>query len=418
LSRHRRWQKEFDPLATQWLFAAVIHSYFKYFSRLAIAACWVIALSVAPGAEPKSSPALHLAVRDISFRQEVQRAIDRGLAWLQTQQNSNGWWSTPDHPAITALALTAFHGEPNGRYAAASFVKQGRAFLVSLAKPDGGIYQRDLANYNTGISMMALLSAHGTEYDETLRKARGFLVHSQIDMGEKGRLDTPLDGGVGYGSKYDHSDLNNTLVSLEALYHSKRLVQDIGGAESTDLNWQAAIHFLQSCQNLPSHNREAWASDSPANKGGFIYYPGQSMAGAITNSTTGRVAYRSYGSASYAGLLSFIYADLKPDDARVAAVKNWLSANYTLEENPGMGAQGHYYYLHLLTKALTLLGQDEFTLKDGRRFNWRREAALKIMNLQQRDGSWVNENARWWEKDAALVTSYMVISLELLHRGL
>ena len=106
-----------------------------------------------------------------------------------------------------------------------------------------------------------------------------------------------------------------------------------------DLNWQAAVHFIQSCQNLPSHNAETWASDDPQNKGGFIYAPGRSMAGQ-TNGPSVRVAFRSYGSMSYAGLLTYIYADLKPDDPRVTAVVNWLKDNYTLDENPGMGPQG------------------------------------------------------------------------------
>jgi squalene-hopene/tetraprenyl-beta-curcumene cyclase len=44
-------------------------------------------------------------------RQEVRAAIERGLAFLQKAQNSNGWWSTPDQPAVTALVLTAMNLE-------------------------------------------------------------------------------------------------------------------------------------------------------------------------------------------------------------------------------------------------------------------------------------------------------------------
>ena len=43
---------------------------------------------------------------------------------------------------------------------------------------------------------------------------------------------------------------------------------------------------------------------------------------------------------------------------------------------------------------------------------------MKLMNLQQRDGSWSNDNGRWREKDAPLVTAYAVLSLELIWRGL
>lgn len=154
------------------------------------------------------------------------------------------------------------------------------------------------------------------------------------------------------------------------------------------------------------------------NKGGFVYYPGHSMAGGETNATTGRIALRSYGSISYGGMLSYIYASLKRDDPRVVAVFDWLRANYTLEENPGMGPQGLYYYLHTMTKALTIYGVDELELKDGRKLNWRKEVAMRLLNLQRQDGSWLNDNARWWEKDPALVTSYAVLSLEMIWRGL
>ena len=66
------------------------------------------------------------------------------------------------------------------------------------------------------------------------------------------------------------------------------------------------------------------------------------MAGESKGSKSGRTALRSYGSISYAGMLSYAYANLKKDDSRVTAVRKWLTDNYTLEENPGMGAQGHH----------------------------------------------------------------------------
>ena len=133
---------------------------------------------------------------------------------------------------------------------------------------------------------------------------------------------------------------------------------------------------------------------------------------------SGRVALRSYGSASYAGLLSYIYADLKQDDPRVRAVYDWLRANYTLEENPGMGAQGLYYYFHTMSKALSALEVDEIKMTSGKPVDWRKELALKLIDLQKPDGSWVNDNGRWWETDPALVTTYSVIALERIYRTL
>jgi squalene-hopene/tetraprenyl-beta-curcumene cyclase len=369
---------------------------------------------------PKRAPIPIPSGHDESLRHEVQRAIDRGIAWLVANQNSNGWWATPDHPAVTALPLVALNGEPSGKYlkAPTPALQRGYAHLLACVKPDGGIYATNMANYNTSISLLALMSANRPDYDAVARKARAFIIGTQVDFGEKGQLDTPFDGGVGYGNKYSHSDLNNTLVALEALHHSRRLIADTKVGNTKDLDWQAAIHFLQNCQNLPAVNAQPWVAADAANKGGFIYYPGNSMAGGVTNSATGRVALRSYGSASYAGLLSYIYAEVKRDDTRVTAVLDWLRANYTLAENPGMGPQGYYYYVHLMTKALTAAGVHELETKGGGKVQWRREVALKLMNLQKPDGSWANDNARWWEKETPLTTSYSLIALEMIWRGL
>jgi squalene-hopene/tetraprenyl-beta-curcumene cyclase len=83
-----------------------------------------------------------------------------------------------------------------------------------------------------------------------------------------------------------------------------------------------------------------------------------------------------------------------------------------------MGPQGLYYYFHTMAKALSLHGLDHLEVADGKRIDWRRELALKLLNLQNADGSWANENGRWWEKDPALVTAYAVMTLELIHQRL
>lgn len=381
---------------------------------------WMLALCASAFAVRAAEVAAVRQPKDVSFANEVEHSLARGLTWLQANQNSNGWWSTPEQPAVTALVLTAFVGNPKNRYRSPepAWLKRGYGFVLASAQPDGGIHRSNLVTYNTSISMMALLAANRPEYDPVIRKARAFLVGLQRDFSDKGRLDDVFDGGIGYGSKYQHSDMGNTLAALEAIYYSRNLNADQKLSDTKDLDWAAAIQFLQNCQNLPAYNQQKWASDDAKNKGGFVYYPGHSMAGGETNATTGRIALRSYGSISYGGMLSYIYANLKRDDPRVVAVFDWLRANYTLDENPGMGPQGLYYYLHTMTKALTAYGVEELELKDGRKLNWRKEVAMRLLNLQRQDGSWFNDNARWLEKDPALVTSYAVLSLEMLCRGL
>ncbi|MEW6427110.1 MAG: prenyltransferase/squalene oxidase repeat-containing protein [Thermodesulfobacteriota bacterium] len=359
--------------------------------------------------------------RDLSLKLEIGHAIDKALTWFTAQQNPAGHWSQPEYPALTGLVLTGYMGEPSGAVKAnpPEAVVKGYQYLLQCVKPDGAIYVKDMANYNTSVAIMALLASYDPSYEPIIRRARNFIVGLQDDFDRPGELDNPLDGGIGYGGTYKHSDMSNTYYALEALHYTKFLSSD-AGADATplkDLNWQAAIRFIERSQNLPESNDQPWASGDPENRGGFVYFPGDSKAGEVETGD-GKKALRSYGSISYAGLLSYIYADLRPDDPRVKAVLDWLARHYTLEENPGMGQEGLFYYYHTMAKGLSAAGIDTLTLADGRRVNWRKELAKKLLDLQHADGSWVNPTGRWWEKDPVLVTAYATIIMEILHRGL
>jgi len=348
-----------------------------------------------------------------SLRNEVHRSIQKGLDSLTQSQAREGFWSSPDYPAITALCLSAFRLQPTEKEGVPdpAVVKKGYDFLLSCVQTNGGIYRKELPSYNSSVCLSALVLARRPEYTPAILNARRFIASLQV-----GKLDGVSDGGIGYGNQDKQPDLSNTSLALEAMAISKSALKDTA-ADLPDLNWRAAIHFIQSCQNLRSYNRETWVSDDPLNKGGFIYAPGRSMAGE-TNLADGQVAFRSYGSMSYAGLLSYIYADLKHDDPRIVAVMDWLKANYSVEENPALGPQGLYYYYHTMAKALSVYGADVLETKAGKSINWREQLALKLINLQRPDGHWANENGRWFEKDPALVTAYAVIALELIHSKL
>jgi squalene-hopene/tetraprenyl-beta-curcumene cyclase len=391
-------------------------------SPLLLLAALVVSVTTLGAAEP---PARDEA--NVSLRNEVLTSISKGLAWLQRQQQPSGALANPlnpatsaDHPALTALPLLAFHHEPTGLAATqyAETLKKGYAYLRTQVQADGGIYAKGLSNYNTSVALTALLNSGDPKDEPILTKAREFIVGQQAT----GMTKPGLDGGFGYGPtgaspKRMHPDLDNTLIALEALRAYKRARPTTEIPPEKDLNWQAAIDFITRTQNLPSHNKMEWASDDPANKGGFVYYPGFSNAGEV-ELPGGKKALRSYGSMTYGGLLSFIYADLKKDDPRVTAALEWLGKNYTLEENPGMGRAGLYYYYHLAAKGLASAKIDKLKTADGKTVNWQRDLALKLINLQKPDGSWVNDTARWMETDPVLVTAYSVLTLEILYNQL
>lgn len=367
------------------------------------------------GADQKTS----LKETDISLAHEVQRSIDRGLEYLAKQQTPEGFWAPAEHPAMTALALSAMQGDPSGAWPKkeAAKVKQGYDFILKNLKEDGSIHAGKLITYNTSVSLMALSLAKDPALRPAVIKARQFLINTQLDVNEKGKTDSPVDGGFGYGNTFEQGDMSNTYLALQALYYSKGIAKSGSETPVKDLNWEAAINFLQNCQDLPKKGETTVAENR--GPGGFAYRYNESKAGSVTNATTGKVTFRTYGTMTYAGLLSYIYADMKKDDPRVVAAQSWLESNYTLKENPGLEAQGLYYYYHLMAKALNTLGTDYIKTADGKMVNWRKDLALHLINKQKTDGSWVNEeNGRWWEKEPPLVTAYSVMALELVHGGL
>ncbi len=363
------------------------------------------------------------APRNESLKQELRLGVERGLNFLRAHQNkTTGQWGEAEPVAITGLGIIGFMLDPNRKPGdpVPAEVEQATKFLISNAKPDGGIYVKARGNYNTALALTALLLNNKPENEEVMLKARRYLVHNQLDLDEKGKQDNPLDGGIGYGDdKGMHADLSNMTFALEALYYSQQLLADKGDAAKNEpqLNVAAAIDFIQRCQNRPASNKSTWVSKDPKDAGGFIYNPTETRGAKVTN-PDGTVSLRSYGSISYAGLLSFIYAGLEKDDPRVKAVIEWINANYSASENPGLGAAGLYYYYHTLSKALSIAKIDFIKTKDGKLINWRADITQKLLGLQQGDGSWSNTEGRWMESDPVLTTSYILMALGRIHQTL
>ncbi len=370
-----------------------------------------ILLATAIGNAAESNPQ-----RYESLRQEIRQSIARGNAWLKTQQKPAGHWDDEGTPAFTALALTAASRDPNldRKAPLPEHLEKGFNWLLAQQKEDGGIYNRGLSVYNTATSVTAMVATGQEKYEPAIVKARKHLIDQQWDIDKKKETDNPNDGGIGYGSKNDHTDMSNTYLAIEALALSKKVVEDGKHGNQPDLDWDAAVTFLSRCQNLEATNDRDWASDDPKNKGGFIYAPGDTKAGE-DKLPDGRTALRSYGSISYAGLLSFVYAKVSASDPRVVAVKEWLGKNYNLDENPAMGAQGLYYYYQTMSKALAAANIETLKLENGKEADWRKDLGEKLLVKQREDGSWFNDNGRWMESNAVLVTAYTVLSLEQIY---
>ena len=113
----------------------------------------------------------------------------------------------------------------------------------------------------------------------------------------------------------------------------------------------------------------------------------------------------------WAALLNHLCAGIEKNDPRVQSPFNWIMDHWTLEEVPGLGQDGLYYYYIVLAKALALYGQDILTLADGRQINWRTELVRKLINIQKTDPK--TGNGFWGENDPVLATTYSLLALEV-----
>ena len=327
--------------------------------------------------------------------------VERGIEYLKVNgQAQDGSFSSQMGSGITALATTALLR--NGRTPKDPVVAAALQYLKSQIQPGGGIHKQRsrLANYETCVGILCFTAANADgRYDKIIKNAEARVRGLQWDKG-KGKHESDFSyGGVGYGEK-SRPDLSNTGFLIDALKAC--------GAGENDEAIQKSLVFVSRCQNLEtSHNTTPFAAK--VNDGGFYY---TCVLGRQDESRqTPEGGLRSYGAMSYTGLRSLIYAGLTKDDPRLKAAVEWIRKHYDVTAHPGMGNAGLYYYYHTLAKAMDALDVDYFEDAQGVRHDWRKELAQELARRQRDDGSWVNDNRRWFETDPNLVTAYALLTL-------
>ncbi len=342
-------------------------------------------------------------------RKEAEAAIERGFAYLKNSQDAGGGWTPKYGAAITAIVGQAF--VQDGKYGPRSpVVQKAVERVLATRQKDGGIYTpgMNLENYQTAVALSFLAGVRDEKTSAAIDAAQRFLTSLQYDDHEKIDPSNPWYGGAGYTST-KRPDLSNTQMMLEALHQS--------GLPASDPAYQKALKFISRCQNLAATNDQAFAKKG-SNDGGFIYSPvsgGESKAAGVGELIKHDVP--SYGSMTYSGFKSMLYAGVDKKDPRVKGAYDWICKNYTLEGNAGMPAgksslQGLYYNYHVFAKSLKAWGEPTVTDSKGTIHNWRIELIRKLISLQRDDGSWVNNADRWNEGDPNYVTALAILALQ------
>ncbi len=363
---------------------------------------------------PADPPATRPATRPADWerdeprvRELAARLTTSGARFLISTQEQGGGWVSDTGPGITCLVLKALAQQPEiGPHHAA--VERGVAFVLTFERSDGGIYGAEglLKNYESAVALSMLAALKSPVRQALIDRVQKYLTTLQWDEGEEISIDNAWYGGAGYG-RGERPDLSNTQMMVEALRDS--------GLPTDDPAYRKALVFIQRCQMLGETNDQAFARGS--SQGGFIYSPvggGESKAGELE--VGGRREPRCYGSMTYAGFKSLLYAGLSRDDARVRAALDWIRGHWTLEYNPNMpekqSSEGLYYYYHVFARALDAWGEPVIVETSGRPRVWRHELLARLERAQRPDGSWVNEADRWMEGWPQLTTAYALLAIQ------
>ncbi len=359
---------------------------------------------------------------------QARAAIDRGLNYLRASQGPEGGWmeaklaqgseaakvSGAASVAVTGLVIRAFaqagRTELNDMVVhrgVERLITQTGADKAFEPDPSGG-----LGTYVASCCVLGITALDSPDRAEAVQRMLAWLRTAQWDQPEGIRPEHDWFGGVGYG-KHGRPDLSNTQMMLEALHES--------GAGADDAAVQRALAFVARCQNMKSEDAAPWAN-AGSGDGGFVYTVangGESFASEVAGEgrfgeklPPGTRSLRSYGSMTYAGYKSLLFAGLSRDDPRVQASLAWLAAHWTLSENPGLGQQGLFYYRMAMSRAMLAGGVNLLKDADGAEHDWRCELIRTLTAEQRADGSWANPQDRWMEGEPDLVTAYALLALE------
>jgi len=357
--------------------------------------------------------------------EKARTAMQRGLDYLAKAQSPSGAFfeskevaPTDMEPrkraasvAVTAMALKAFMqaGELAPRTAGAK-ARASIDRVLGDEKTLALVTNGGIGNYVMSCVASGLSAVGDADARAGAARAIAWLRTNQWDDGEGLGATTDWYGGAGYGNG-KRPDLSNTQMMVEAMHDA--------GVSPDDPAMQRALAFVARTQNRKESNPAAWAQNGTGD-GGFVYSPangGESFAS--EDAGEGRYgeklavrSLRSYGSMTYAGYKSLLYAGLSADDPRVKDALGWITANFTFVENPGLGQQGYFYYTHAMSRAMHASRLDSVTDAKGAARDWRVELVDALVSRQREDGSWKNDTARWEEASEELATIYSVLALQ------
>lgn len=177
---------------------------------------------------------------------EVDKAIDAGLAWLAAQQNADGSFGSGAYRgnvAVTSLAGIAFmaHGSSPGRGPYGAQIDRALAFVMDCTGPSGFISVPGAGThgpmYSHGFGALFLAEAYGMarrpELREKLERATRLIIDTQNG-----------EGGWRYQPVRADADLSVTICQINALRAARN-----AGIYVPKETVEACLRYVKQSQN-------------------------------------------------------------------------------------------------------------------------------------------------------------------------
>lgn len=297
----------------------------------------------------------------------VNRAIDRGIAYLRKSQTDRGGWDEyPNHVCgLSSLCTMALLNAGVSRDDPA--IKQAMKYLRATIADD---------TYSVALQTLAFCH-HGSAGDlPRIRINVAWLVDSQRPSGVWGYGGKRASGG-------DPSNAQFALLALGA-------AQDRGIQIEPQI-FEQAIEYWTFTQNR---------------NGGWAYF-GSVPSGSMTCAGIASliIANGRLGNSTSSvkdGKIECCGGDETEKDPVTHGLQ-WLAKRFNVETNPGGGPSTYYYYLYAIERVGRLSGRRFFGGHD-----WYREGAEKLINEQDNlQGYWSGGD---WER-ATVATSFALLFL-------
>ncbi len=346
---------------------------------------------------------------DAATRQAAEATLARGVAWLTAQVDAHGRMGSNAHVAVTALALRAARGAAVGITNYELRITNGGGLKPKLEQAE--LFLKTFLTSNPTNGGMAAFNAEVCRNVLKLPPSQ-----AELDWAKTWAAQDRDDSSRAREFELREIAWQKQRVELQkqgvdperfAAASLAQAVAPTGRARPTDAPPGAA-------SGLAALTKESGGSGGPALPG---VVRGVGNGGLVAAALPKRIR-RGYGSLTYDGMMRLLYDDVRGNDPRVDAMLDWAQRGWSLDDNPGKGQAGLFFFWHAMVKCLDASGEEAIVpLTGGTPIQWREEFVKKLIALQhvdqaQQTGYWVNANKSYMEDDPVLVTAYAMLSLE------